>query len=57
MDNLRFWYKDGHMHVDVYDIVYDVNGYPQFLIYYDGQWLRKSAKHCSPYAPWDQEQT
>lgn len=31
---------------DVFDITYDaVTGYPQFLIYKDGQWLRVSAKH------------
>lgn len=34
---------------DVYDITYDaVTGYPQFLIYKDGQWLRVSAKHYKP---------
>lgn len=35
---------------DVYDITYDaITGYPQFLIYKDGQWLRVSAKHFEPY--------
>lgn len=35
---------------DVYDITYDaVTGYPQFLIYKDGQWLRVSAKRFEPY--------
>lgn len=33
---------------EVYDITYDSNGYPHFLIYEDGQWLRKSAKNFIP---------
>lgn len=35
---------------DVYDITYDaITGYPQFLIYKEGQWLRESAKKFEPY--------
>lgn len=42
--------KDTREPFDVYDITYDaMNGYPQFLIYEDGQWLRVSAKHYRPY--------
>ena len=33
---------------EIFDITYDQNGYPQFLIYKDKQWLRKSAKHFTP---------
>ena len=33
--------------VKVYDISYDNDGYPLFLIYIDGQWIRKSAKYFS----------
>ena len=33
---------------DVYDITYDYTGYPHFLIYDDGQWLKRSAKHFRP---------
>ena len=33
----------------VYDIVYDKAGYPHFLIYKDGKWLRTSAKYFEPY--------
>ena len=33
----------------VYDIIYDRAGYPHFLIYKDGQWLRLSAKYFRPY--------
>jgi hypothetical protein len=33
---------------EVYDIAYDKKGYPHFLIYKDGQWLRLSAKHFKP---------
>ena len=32
----------------VYDITYDKAGYPHFLIYKDGQWLRISAKYFEP---------
>lgn len=39
---------DRHEHIPVYDVSYDRNGYPQFLIYANGQWLRKSAKHFRP---------
>jgi hypothetical protein len=32
----------------VYDLSYDKCGYPHFLIYKDGQWMRMSAKHFKP---------
>lgn len=33
----------------VYDITYDTaDGFPKFLIYLDGQWIRKSAKYFKP---------
>lgn len=32
----------------VYDIRYDKNGYPHFLIYKDNQWRRVSAKFYEP---------
>ena len=35
--------------VKVYDISYDSNGYPLFLIYHNEQWLRKSAKYFQPF--------
>lgn len=34
--------------LEVYDIKYDKNGYPHFLIYKNGQWLVKSAKNYKP---------
>lgn len=41
--------KEADKPFDVYDITYDaITGYPQFLIYKDGQWLRVSAKHYKP---------
>lgn len=40
--------KDGKDY-KVYDIVYDKTGYPQFLVYKDGEWVRMSAKHFRPY--------
>lgn len=46
-------YKDQERHwtyveVTVYDVTYDKHGYPLFLIYFFGQWLRRSAKFFSP---------
>jgi hypothetical protein len=44
-------YKDTpkpRKHYTVYDIRYDGAGYPHFVIYQDGQWLCKSAKHFEP---------
>lgn len=32
----------------VYDISYNKAGYPHFLIYKEGQWLRVSAKYFHP---------
>lgn len=32
----------------IYDITYDPNGFPQFLIFRRGQWNRISAKHFTP---------
>lgn len=32
----------------VYSVRNDKTGYPQFLIYYDNQWLWKSAKYFEP---------
>lgn len=36
--------KDNKIY-DVHDITYDTTGYPHFLIYTSGQWVRMSAKH------------
>lgn len=33
---------------EVFDIAYNKVGYPNFLIYKDGQWLRMSAKYFKP---------
>lgn len=40
--------KDNNERYDIYDITYDKSGYPHFLIYKDGQWVRMSAKHFRP---------
>ncbi len=43
-------HKETEKTTEVYDITYEpISGYPQFLIYEDNQWLRKSAKHFRPY--------
>lgn len=33
---------------EIFDITYDQCGYPTFLIYRKGQWLRESAKDFTP---------
>ena len=40
--------KDNDKMCEVFDITYDKNGYPRFLVYKDGQWIRMSAKHFAP---------
>lgn len=50
MTDFLVWDKETERDVRVYDIRYDANGYPQFLIYDRtiNQWLLKSAKHFWP---------
>ena len=43
-----YTYKDQSKFVKIYDVSYDSNGFPSFLIYIDGQWIRKSAKYFTP---------
>lgn len=38
-------YKKDEQEYQVYDIRYDKNGYPMFLIYKNNQWLTLSAKN------------
>ena len=45
--------KNNNKTYEIYDITYDKNGYPRFLIYKDGQWVRMSAKHFRPYSTED----
>lgn len=45
--------KDNNEQYNVYDISYDKAGYPHFLIYKDGQWLRRSAKYFRPVEEFD----
>lgn len=40
--------KNNNVSYEVHDITYNKNGYPLFLIYKDGQWVRMSAKHFIP---------
>jgi len=47
--------KDNGEMYEVYDIVYNKAGYPHFLIYKNGEWLRLSAKHFTPFCPLDYE--
>lgn len=42
------WGKRENSYLTVYDITYDSAGYPQFLIYEDGEWKRVSAKYYDP---------
>lgn len=54
MFELYYANKFGGMErVVVYDITYgSEDGYPLFLVYLDGQWIRKSAKYFKPIDPW-----
>ena len=40
--------KNAGERVDVYGIKYDSSGFPHFLIYKEGRWEIKSAKHFRP---------
>lgn len=40
--------NNGDMY-EVYDVVYNKAGYPHFLIYKDGEWVRLSAKNFMPH--------
>lgn len=40
--------KNDGLAYEVFDITYDQRGYPHFLVYKDGQWVRMSAKHFEP---------
>lgn len=46
--NLIVRNKDNNKIYEVFQITYNKNGYPHFLIYKDGEWLRMSAKHFKP---------
>lgn len=48
MNNINVINKDDNKIYFVYDIVYNKNGYPCFLIYKDEQWIRIKAKHFRP---------
>lgn len=47
--NMNLINKNNDKSYTVYDITYDKAGYPHFLVYKDGQWIRMSAKHFRPY--------
>lgn len=51
VNNMNVINKNNGKYYEVYDITYDNAGYPHFLIYKDGQWLRMSAKHFRPHNP------
>lgn len=41
--------KDDNRTYEVYDVSYDHNGFPKFLIFKGKQWVRLSAKHFIPF--------
>ena len=45
---MKMMHKEEGVSYEVFDITYDSDGYPLFLIYKDGQWIRMSAKHFTP---------
>lgn len=48
MFNVIYTDKDTEHLLTVYDVSYDSSGYPLFLIYFNYQWIRKSAKYFKP---------
>ena len=48
VNNLVVENKNNNRIYEVFDITYDKAGYPHFLIYRDGEWVRLSAKHFRP---------
>ena len=46
--NMMVINKNNNKEYEVFDITYDNVGYPHFLIYKDGQWIRMSAKNFKP---------
>lgn len=40
----RLYNKKYHRYFNIYDVRNDKTGFPQFLIFLDGQWLYLSAK-------------
>ena len=55
--NLNLINKNDGKNYKIYDIAYDKKGYPHFLIYKDGEWVRMSAKHFRPLTPEDLTKT
>ena len=51
--NMTMINKNNNQKYEIYDITYNKAGYPHFLIYKDGQWLRMSAKYFRPYTSED----
>lgn len=43
--------KENGLVYRIYDIVYDSSGYPSFLYYDNGKWIRTSAKYFCPIEP------
>lgn len=45
---MKLVYRPDNKLYVIFDITYDHSGYPMFLIYRNGQWIRKSAKYFMP---------
>lgn len=41
-------YKPDNALYEIFDISYDSDGFPLFLFYRNGEWIRKSAKYFTP---------
>lgn len=46
--NLIVRNKNNNEIYEVFQITYNKRGYPHFLVYKDGKWMRMSAKHFKP---------
>jgi hypothetical protein len=49
---MKLFYKPTEEYLQIYDVSYDKCGYPLFLVYLNGAWVRKSAKNFMEYSPW-----
>lgn len=47
-DKMILLYKPDNAVYEIFDVSYDKTGFPIFLFFRRGQWIRMSAKHFTP---------
>ena len=45
---MKLWNKTLHIYEPIYHISYDDDGFPLFLVYRDGKWLRVHGSELTP---------